>query len=60
MKLNLYYDSEADYLEIRFGELKPSYFEDIGDDVFERRDEKTSKVTGYAIYNARKRQLKKH
>ncbi len=54
-KMSIHYDKEGDYLEIRFGKATPSYFKDIGDDVFERRDESTDELRGYAIYNVQKR-----
>ena len=54
-KMHIHWDAEADHLEIRFGVVKPSYYEDIGNDVFERRDENTNKVTGYAFFNVQKK-----
>ncbi len=57
-KMHIYYDDEADYLEIRFGKPTPAYYEHIGDDVFERYDERTKKVTGFAIFNVQKRKEK--
>ncbi len=51
----IHYDPEGDYLEVRFGEATPSYYEDIGDDVFERHDEETEEIRGYAIFNVKKR-----
>ena len=53
--LSVYYDEEADLLEIRIGEPTESYFEDIDDDIFERRDEKTNELKGFAIFNFKKR-----
>ena len=53
--MHIYYDNEADYLEIRFGRPSPAYYEDMGDGIFERHDEKTDKLTGYAIYNVKRR-----
>ena len=49
------YDSEADILEIFIGEPTPSYFEEIDNDLFEGRDKKTGKITGYKIFNLTKR-----
>ncbi len=57
-KMNIHYDPEGDFLEVRFGEPTPSHYEGIGDDIFERRDEKTGKVTGYAFFNVQKRKEK--
>ena len=54
-KMHIHWDAEADHLEVRFGAPKPSYYEDVGDDIFERRDEKTNEVTGYAFFNVQKR-----
>ena len=53
-KLHIYYDSESDYLEIRFGEPTESRYEKIGPDTFIRIDEKTGEVKGYAIFNVQK------
>lgn len=53
--LNIYYDEEADFLEINLGNYKKGYFRDINNGISERVDEKTGKVTGIAIMNFRKR-----
>lgn len=53
-KLHVYYDTESDYLEIRFGEPTESYYEKIGSDTFVRIDEKTGVTKGYAIFNIKK------
>ncbi len=50
-KMFIHWDREGDFLEIRFGEPTLSYYEDVGDDVFERRDEQTGAVKGYALFN---------
>lgn len=57
-KMKIHYDPESDYIEVRFGEVKPSYYEDIGNDTFERRDEETDKITGYKFFNVQKRKDK--
>lgn len=54
-KLHVHYDREGDLLEIRFGPPTVAYMRDLGDDIFERIDEKTGKVAGYTILNFRKR-----
>ncbi len=54
-KMNIYYDDEGDLLEIQIGEPTPSYYEEISDGVFERIDEKTNKVKGFAVFSFRKR-----
>ncbi|MBI4147741.1 DUF2283 domain-containing protein [Candidatus Woesearchaeota archaeon] len=53
-KMRIHYDKEADFLEVMFGEPSESYYEDLGNDIFERRDEKTGLVKGYAIFNVQK------
>jgi len=35
--------------------LKEIIFKDLGEDIFERREEKTDKIMGYAIFNFKKR-----
>lgn len=57
-KMFIHFDPEGDFLEVRFGKPTASYYEDLGDDIFERRDEKTNHVKGYAIFNVIKRQVK--
>ena len=52
--MQIYYDAESDYLEIRFGKPAESHYDKIGEDLFVRIDEKTGEETGYAIFNARK------
>jgi hypothetical protein len=54
-KMNIHWDAEGDHLEVRFGKSKPSYYEDVGNDIFERRDEETNKIIGYAFFNVLKR-----
>ena len=54
-KLMIHYDEEGDLLEIRMGKPTDAYYEDLGDDIFERIDRKTKKVKGLAIFNFRKR-----
>ena len=52
--MEIYYDSEADILEIFIGEPTPSYYDEIDDDLFEGHDKKTGEIKGYAIFNVRK------
>jgi len=52
--MNIYYDTESDYLEIVFGEPTECYYEKIDVDAYARIDEKTGEVKGYAIYNVKK------
>lgn len=53
-KLHIYYDAEADYLEIRFGEATDCDYEKIGLDTFVRIDRETGEKKGYAIFNVQK------
>ena len=54
--LEIHYDTEDDVLEIQIGEPVECYFDEIDDDLFEGHDEKTGKLTGYKIFNFRKRE----
>ena len=53
-KMYIHYDKEGDYLEVRFGPPSESYYEEMEEDTFERIDEKTGKVVGYAFFNVQK------
>ena len=53
-KLHIYYDPDADYLELTFGKPKPSFYEKIAPDTFVRIDRHNKKPSGYAIFNVRK------
>ncbi len=59
-KLHVHYDEKGDYLEIRIGEPRPSYYEDLGNDTFLRKDEKTNKVMGVAFWNFKKKPEKQY
>jgi len=54
-KLSLFYDKEGDFLEIRIGKPAMSYFKNLGNGVFQKREEKTDKITGYSILGFSKR-----
>lgn len=54
-KLEIYYDREADILEITIGRPSPCTFDEVEDDVFEGHDEKTNELKGYKIFNFLKR-----
>lgn len=54
----IHWDAEGDFLEVRFGKPTAAYYEDLGNDVFERRDEKTGKMKGYAFFNVVKKAKK--
>lgn len=53
-QMHIYYDAEADYLEIRFGQPTESHYEKIGTDTYVRIDEKSGDKKGYAIFNVKK------
>ncbi|MAG20155.1 DUF2283 domain-containing protein [archaeon] len=57
-KLHVYYDKEGDVLEIRMGKPTIASFKDLGNDVFERIDEKSGEIKGFAIFNFNKRSEK--
>ena len=54
-ELNIYYDKEGDFLEVRIGKPTIAYFKDLGNDIFERVDEKTGEARGISIVNFKKR-----
>jgi len=54
-KLHLYYDKEGDLLEIRIGKATKGYMKDIGNNIFEKRDEKTGEIKAITILNFNKR-----
>ncbi len=53
--LHLYYDEEADFLEITMGKFSNSYCRDIEEGVFERIDEDTGEVVGIGILSFKER-----
>ncbi len=53
--LELYYDAEADILEITIGEPSACYFDEVDNDLFEAHDENTNQLKGYKIFNFLKR-----
>ncbi len=53
--LEIYYDVEDDILEIFIGGPTTCYFDEIDDDLFEGRDEKTNELKGFKIFNFRRR-----
>ncbi|MBI4140209.1 hypothetical protein HY485_00060 [Candidatus Woesearchaeota archaeon] len=57
-KMFIHWDAEGDFLEVRFGKPTPSFYDDLGNDVFERKDEKTNQVKGYAFFNVIKKMKK--
>ena len=54
-ELNIYYNEEADLLELIIGKTTPAYYEEIKDGVFERIDEKTGKIKGFSVFSLKKR-----
>ena len=53
--IHLHYDAEGDLLELCIGKPTIAFMKELGDDVFERIDEKTGKVKGFVILNFKKR-----
>ncbi len=53
--VSIYYGKKGDLLELRIGKKEKSYYFDRGDDIFERRSEKTGKLIGIAVFNFKKR-----
>mgnify|MGYP001588897626 CR=1 FL=1 len=54
-KMNIYYDEEADYLEIFVGDPRPNYGEEVAEGITLFKDEKTDEVIGIGILNFRKK-----
>jgi uncharacterized protein YuzE len=52
---DIYYDKEADFLEIFFGEPSESNAEEIEEGIFIRRDENTNEVKSIGILSFKKR-----
>ena len=58
-KMKVWYDEKGDYLEIALTKNK-GFFKDVGNDIWERVDQK-GKIIGFAILNFKKRMTaKKH
>ena len=53
--MNIYYDEEADFLEIGIDSSRNGYFRDVGEGVSERVNKDTGKVIGIAIMSFKKR-----
>ena len=50
--IDIYYDQEGDFLEITLIDPpEESYCEDIKEDVYVRKDQKTNEVVGLGIFN---------
>ena len=54
-ELSVYYDEEGDLLEIRVGKPTIAHMKNLGNDVFQRVDEKTGEIRGFSILNFKKR-----
>lgn len=52
-KMKVWYDEKRDYLEITLTRKK-GFFKDVGDDIWERIDEK-GRIVGFAILNFKER-----
>lgn len=52
---DIYYDKEADFLEIFFGEPSKCLAEEVEEGVFVRRDENTNEVKSIGILRFKKR-----
>lgn len=57
-QLHVYYDEEADFLEITLGKFTNSFCRDIEEGIFERIDEDTGDIVGVGILSFKKRQGK--
>jgi len=53
--LDIYYDREADILEITIGQPSKCIFDEIEDGIFEAHDMKTDELKGYKIFDFMKR-----
>jgi len=51
----IYYDEEADFLEVFFGEPTKCYADEIEEGIFIRRDEETKEVKSVGILSFKKR-----
>ena len=51
----IFYDKEADFLEVFFGEPNKSYAEEVEQGVFIRKDDKTNEIKSIGIISFKKR-----
>jgi len=56
-EVTVWFDREGDFLEVSSAPERKGHFKDVGDDVFERVDERGN-VIGFAIFNFSKHSLK--
>lgn len=52
---NIYYDEEADFLEVFLGESSECYAEEVEPGIFVRKDESTDKIKSIGILGFKKR-----
>ena len=57
-EMNIYYDEEGDFLEITSGDISNSYFDNVGNGIFEIVDNGTKDVKGVAIFSFKVRTKK--
>ena len=56
--MNIYYDEEGDFLEITSGDISQSYFDNLGNGIFEIIDKGTKEVMGVAVFSFKARTKK--
>lgn len=54
-EIKIYYDEDGDLLEVIIGKPLSSYYTELSDGIFERRDKKTDRISGFSIFSFRKR-----
>ena len=54
-QMSIYYDEDADYLEIFIEGNSPTYGEEVGDDVTLFKSESNKEIVGVGILNFKKR-----
>jgi len=58
--VRVWYDKKSDFLEITAGTPVKAIYRPLGNECFERIDEKTKRIVGLAIFNFTKRFPKQH
>lgn len=53
--LRVWYDKKSDFFELTIGKPIKAVYRPLGNECFERIDEKTKKVVGIAVFNFTKR-----
>ena len=54
-QLHVWYDQESDFLEFRVGKPIKGHFKPVGNECFQRVNDETGEVVGFAIFNFMKR-----